>query len=61
MFLELVHPVTHAVTNALKRVVLIAASVVIFRTPLSLQVLAGSALAVGGTLLYSLVRQRYES
>jgi solute carrier family 35, member E1 len=59
LFLELIHPVTHAVTNALKRVVIIVASVVVFRTPLSAQVVAGSAVAISGTVLYSLMQYRH--
>ena len=59
VFLHLIHPVSHAVTNALKRVVIIAASVLVFHTPLSTQVIAGSSLAIAGTLLYSLLLHHY--
>jgi solute carrier family 35, member E1 len=55
--LESVHPVTHAVGNTIKRVVIIVSSVIAFRTPMSRQSVAGSAIAIGGTLLYSLVKQ----
>lgn len=60
VFLELIHPVTHAVTNALKRVVVIAASVVVFHTSLSAQVIVGATLAVTGTLVYSLTQHYYK-
>ncbi|CEM04483.1 unnamed protein product [Vitrella brassicaformis CCMP3155] len=51
--------VTHAVANTLKRVVIILASVIVFRNPISLVGGIGSAIAVGGTLLYSLAKQKY--
>jgi len=56
--LDLVHPITHAVASTFKRVVLIAGSVIIFRTPINLQSALGSAIAVLGTLLYSLAMQK---
>ncbi|KAG5187847.1 hypothetical protein JKP88DRAFT_30453 [Tribonema minus] len=58
--LESVHPVTHAVGNTIKRVVIIVSSVLFFRTPMSRQSVAGSAIAILGTLGYSLVKQAYD-
>jgi solute carrier family 35 protein E1 len=49
-----VNPVTHAVGNTIKRVVIIVASVVAFKTPMSTGSVVGSAVAIAGTLLYSL-------
>ncbi|KAL7548046.1 hypothetical protein ACHAWF_011335 [Thalassiosira exigua] len=49
-----VNPVTHAVGNTIKRVVIIVASVVAFKTPMSTGSIVGSSIAILGTLLYSL-------
>lgn len=49
-----VNPVTHAVGNTIKRVVIIVASVVAFKTPMSTGSIVGSTIAILGTLLYSL-------
>jgi solute carrier family 35 protein E1 len=49
-----VNPVTHAVGNTIKRVVIIVASVVAFKTPMSTGSIIGSSIAIFGTLLYSL-------
>lgn len=49
-----VNPVTHAVGNTIKRVVIIIASVVAFKTPMSTGSMIGSSIAIFGTLLYSL-------
>jgi len=49
-----VNPVTHAVGNTIKRVVIIVASVVAFKTPMSTGSIIGSTIAIMGTLLYSL-------
>jgi solute carrier family 35 protein E1 len=57
--LDLVHPVTHAVGNTLKRVVLIVAATIIFRAPVTLEGAVGSLIAVGGSFLYALASQRY--
>jgi solute carrier family 35 protein E1 len=56
--LSSIHPITHAVGNSLKRVVIIIASVVILKAPISSQGMVGSAVAVLGTFLYSLAVQR---
>mmetsp|Transcript_611 Transcript_611/g.863 ORF Transcript_611/g.863 Transcript_611/m.863 type:complete len:388 (-) Transcript_611:115-1278(-) len=49
-----VNPVTHAVGNTIKRVVIIVASVIAFKTPMSTGSIIGSSVAIMGTLLYSL-------
>lgn len=49
-----VNPVTHAVGNTIKRVVIIVASVVAFKTKMSTGSIIGSSIAIFGTLLYSL-------
>jgi len=62
MYLALsnVHPVTLAVGNTMKRVFIVVASVLVFRTPMSVQSAIGSAIGIGGVLLYSLTKQYYE-
>jgi len=52
--LGMVNPVTHAVGNTIKRVVIIIASVIAFKTPMSTGSIIGSSVAIFGTLLYSL-------
>jgi len=54
-----VNPVTHAVGNTIKRVVIIIASVIAFNTPISTLGIVGSSIAILGTLLYSLAKQKY--
>merc|ERR1712176_790531 len=63
MYLALsnVHPVTLAVGNTMKRVFIILASVIVFRNPVSVQAAIGSAVGIGGVLLYSLTKQHYEA
>lgn len=57
--LERLSPVTHSVANTLKRVVIIVASCIVFKTPMSLLGGIGSGVAVLGTLLYSLAKKQY--
>lgn len=52
-------PVTHSVANTLKRVVIIVASCIVFKTPMTKIGALGSGIAVGGTLLYSLAKKKY--
>ena len=54
-----VNPVTHAVGNTIKRVVIIIASVIAFKTPISGLGIIGSAIAIFGTLLYSLAKSKF--
>jgi solute carrier family 35 protein E1 len=50
------HPISHAVVNTIKRVVIIVVSVLVFRNPMTSQSIAGSAIAVIGVLLYSMAK-----
>ena len=54
--LSSVHPVTHAVGNILRRVVLIVASMVVFGTRMSPLCVVGSGLAIGGSFAYAMVK-----
>ncbi|KAG6410213.1 hypothetical protein SASPL_128266 [Salvia splendens] len=53
MILGMVNPVTHAVGNSVKRVVVIVSSVIFFRTPVSPVNSLGTGLALAGVFLYS--------
>ena len=50
---------THAVGNTVKRVVIIVASVIAFKTPVSTEGVIGSSVAIAGTLLYSLAKSKF--
>ena len=56
--LDSVHPVTHAVGNTIKRVVIIGASILVFKNPVTMQGYIGSAVAIAGVLLYSLAVEK---
>ncbi|XP_028772282.1 phosphoenolpyruvate/phosphate translocator 2, chloroplastic [Neltuma alba] len=51
--LQMVSPVTHSVGNCVKRVVVIASSIIFFQTPVSLANTIGTAVALGGVFFYS--------
>lgn len=53
-------PVSHAVVNTMRRVVIIVAAILVFNTKLSLLGAIGSGVAVAGTLLYSLAVSRFK-
>nr|XP_004304638.2 PREDICTED: phosphoenolpyruvate/phosphate translocator 2, chloroplastic [Fragaria vesca subsp. vesca] len=53
MILQMVSPVTHAVGNCVKRVVVIVSSVIFFQTPVSPINSLGTAMALAGVFLYS--------
>lgn len=55
--LDLLHPVSLAVGNAIKRVVLITSSVIFFHTQVDLLGAVGAALAILGSLLYVFAAQ----
>jgi solute carrier family 35 protein E1 len=63
MYLALsnVHPVTLAVGNTMKRIIIMVASVLVFRNPVSVQAAIGSAVGISGVLVYSLTKQYYEA
>ena len=56
MVLDMLDPVGQAVGNTVKRVVVIIAGTVIFNKPLTTNGMLGSSVAIGGVLLYSLVK-----
>ena len=58
--LDAVHPITHAVGNTIKRVVLILFSVVRFGTPMTSQSAIGSAIAIAGVFSYSIAKQQFK-
>merc|ERR1712232_445563 len=62
MYLALsnVHPVTLAVGNTLKRIVIMVISLLVFRNPITLQAGIGCAIGLAGALLYSLAKTFYE-
>ncbi len=53
-----VHPVTHAVANTIKRVVILLACLLVFRNPITPICAFGSAVAVVGSYVYSMAKQR---
>jgi len=58
--LNQVAPVTHSIANTFKRVAIILATVIVFGNKLSTLGAIGSGIAVAGTLLYSLAKQKYK-
>jgi len=53
-----VNAVTHAIASTVKRIFIIIASVIVFRTSLSPLGIAGSAIAVAGAFLYAIAKQQ---
>jgi solute carrier family 35 protein E1 len=49
-----VNPVTHAIANTVKRVVIILSSVIVFQNPLNLQGKIGSVVTISGLFIYSM-------
>lgn len=58
--LDNVAPVTHALGNTIKRVVIIITSVLVFGTTMTTQGVLGSSIAIGGVLLYSLAKNYFK-
>jgi len=54
-----VSPVTHAIGNNLKRIVIVVTSVLIFGQKMTTQSMIGSSIAIGGVLLYGQVKEAY--
>ena len=52
--LSMIHPVTYAVANTLKRSIVVASSLVFFRQQLPPSGYAGAVMAIGGAFLYSM-------
>eukprot|EP00929_Paragymnodinium_shiwhaense_P071643 TRINITY_DN363_c0_g1_i6.p1 TRINITY_DN363_c0_g1~~TRINITY_DN363_c0_g1_i6.p1 ORF type:complete len:463 (+),score=104.66 TRINITY_DN363_c0_g1_i6:86-1390(+) len=59
--LSQVPPITHSVLNTLKRVVIIIVSILVFRNPVTAQGAAGTGVAIGGVLLYSLTKAKFSN
>ncbi|OVA18897.1 Drug/metabolite transporter [Macleaya cordata] len=58
--LERVAPLTHAVGNVLKRVFVIGFSIVVFGNKISAQTGIGTAIAIAGVAIYSLIKANME-
>lgn len=58
--LERVAPLTHAVGNVLKRVFVIGFSIVVFGNRISTQTGIGTAIAIAGVAMYSLIKANIE-
>ncbi|KAL6192853.1 hypothetical protein ACLB2K_033939 [Fragaria x ananassa] len=58
--LERVAPLTHAVGNVLKRVFVIGFSIVVFGNKISTQTGIGTAIAIAGVAIYSLIKANLE-
>merc|ERR1711904_217112 len=54
--LDAIHPITHAVGNTIKRVILILFSVIRFGTPMTSQSIIGSSIAIAGVFGYSVAK-----
>lgn len=57
--LDSVHPITHAVANTVKRVVIIVTSVFVFQNPVTKGNALGSAVALLGVLVYSVTKNYF--
>lgn len=57
--LDSVHPITHAVANTVKRVVIIVTSVFVFNNPVTKANAMGSSIALLGVLLYSITKNYF--
>ena len=55
-----VNPVTHAIGNTVKRVVIILASILVFKTSITPLGALGSGITILGALLYALAKQKYK-
>lgn len=59
--LSKVHPVTLAVGNAMKRVIIIMTAALVFGNRVTSQVALGAGVSITGVLLYSITRHLYEN
>uniref|UniRef100_A0A7S2P3P9 Sugar phosphate transporter domain-containing protein n=1 Tax=Bigelowiella natans TaxID=227086 RepID=A0A7S2P3P9_BIGNA len=55
--LNRISPVTHSVGNCVKRVVVIASSIIFFQNPVSPLNLAGAGIAISGVYMYSMAKR----
>ncbi|GAI95856.1 unnamed protein product [marine sediment metagenome] len=51
--LNKINPVTHAIVNTLKRIIILITCVIFFKTPLTKNGVIGSSIAIIGSYLYS--------
>ena len=51
--LNKINPVTHAIVNTLKRIIILITCVIFFKTPLTKNGIIGSSIAIIGSYLYS--------
>ena len=58
--LDRVSPITHSIANTIKRVCIILATCFVFRNPMTKLGATGSAIAVAGTLMYSLAKAKFK-
>ncbi|XP_015576210.1 phosphoenolpyruvate/phosphate translocator 2, chloroplastic isoform X2 [Ricinus communis] len=58
LILQMVNPVSHAVGNSVKRVVVIVSSVIFFQIPISPVNSLGTAIALAGVFLYSRAKRK---
>jgi len=58
--LNQVSPVTHSIANTIKRVCIILATVLVFGNKLTPLGATGSAIAVAGTFLYSIMKGKFK-
>jgi solute carrier family 35 protein E1 len=58
--LNKVHPVTHAVSNTVKRIVIILSSVIVFNNKMTPTGIFGTCLAISGVFLYSISQYVYK-
>ena len=56
-----VGPLTHAVTNTVKRVVIILASIIVFKTTITPLGALGSGITILGAMLYALAKNKYKT
>lgn len=59
--IELVHPITQAVGNTIKRIVIIIAAVLLLNAPINGMGILGASIAIAGSFLYALAFQRFNS
>ncbi|CAN8063601.1 unnamed protein product [Agarophyton chilense] len=57
--LDSVHPITHAVANTVKRIVIIVTTIIVFQNPMTKANALGSAIALFGVLLYSITKNYF--
>jgi drug/metabolite transporter (DMT)-like permease len=54
VILKLTSPVTQSIINTMKRIFILATSIVVFNTPISTNGIIGSIIAIIGSYLYSM-------